>query len=233
MKRPIAIFDIDGTIFRKNLQFELLEGLSYEGIFPREVRNKIVEYYRAWLENRGSYEKYRINLVRLYRQCLKGCFPRDVVRIAKKVAAFHHGRLFLYTAKLFHKLQKTHFTVAISGSPQEIVKEFNEYLKFNEAYGTVFEIDKDGFYTGRESYSPVKNKAALVKKIIAERKCSQIGSYGVGDTDSDISFLKIVDNPIAFNPDNTLKERAEKEDWRIVVERKDVVYTIQNSKSKF
>ena len=227
MLRPIAIFDIDGTIFRKNLQFELLEGLSYKGIFPREVRNKLVEHYRAWLENRGSYEQYRINLVRLYRQCLKGCSSREVTRVAKKVAAFHHGRLFLYTSKLFEKLRKTHFTLAVSGSPEEIVKEFNQYLKFDGSFGTVFEVDKQGHYTGKESFTPVNNKAALAKRILAKEKCSWGDSYGVGDTDSDSSFLRIVENPIAFNPDKKLKLRAEREGWKIVVERKDVIYQIQ------
>jgi len=36
-----------------------------------------------------------------------------------------------------------------------------------------------------------------------------------------------VENPIAFNPDKKLKLRAEREGWKIVVERKDVIYQIQ------
>jgi len=225
--KPIAIFDIDGTIFRKNLQFELVDGLSYEGIFPREARNKIVEYYRGWLENRSSYEKYRKLLVHLYRKNIKGCSSRDVVRIAHNVAAFNHGRLFLYTSKLFRKLKRTHYTLAISGSPTEIVEEFNKYLKFDQVYGTIFGMDKAGFYTGKESYTPVRNKAQVVQKFVRENKLDLKGSYGVGDTDSDSSFLGIVEHPVAFNPDKPLKRRAEKEGWKIVVERKDVVYEIR------
>jgi len=226
--KPIAIFDIDGTIFRKNLQFELLEGMSYEGIFPREARNKIVKYYRAWLENRSSYEKYRQLLVRLYRKNIKDCSESDVVSAAKKVAAFHHGRLFIYTSKLFRKLKKTHFTVAISGSPMEIVREFNSYLKFDKVYGTVFQLNEKGLYTGREEFTPVRRKDEVLRKFVEENGFSLKRSYGIGDTESDISFLKIVENPIAFNPDKTLKNKAEREGWKIVVERKDVVYEINN-----
>ena len=75
-KKPLAIFDIDGTLFRKNLQFELLESLSYRGVFSRESRDKLVKYYRAWLENRSSYETYRKLLVRLYRKEIKGSCKR-------------------------------------------------------------------------------------------------------------------------------------------------------------
>lgn len=224
-KKPIAIFDIDGTIFRKNLQFELLEGLSWQGIFPKAERDKLVSYYRRWLENKSSYEVYRQMLVRLYKKNIKGCSFEDVSAVAKKVAKFHHGRLFIYTSKLFKKLKKTHFTLAISGSPDEIVKEFNKYLKFDRAYGTVFEL-KDGVYTGREEYAPVVDKEKALKKFLQETGFDLQRSYGVGDTDSDAGFLKMVANPIAFNPDKPLKRMAERKCWKIIVERKDVVYEI-------
>lgn len=51
-------------------------------------------------------------------------------------------------------------------------------------------------------------------------------SYGVGDTASDISMLEIVDRPIAFNPNHQLYDHARKAGWRIVVERKDMVYDL-------
>jgi phosphoserine phosphatase len=52
------------------------------------------------------------------------------------------------------------------------------------------------------------------------------GSYGLGDTESDAPFLEIVENPIAFNPNYNLKKIAEEKGWRIVVEKKDVIYEI-------
>jgi phosphoserine phosphatase len=59
-----------------------------------------------------------------------------------------------------------------------------------------------------------------------EHKLDFAGSYGVGDTESDISFLKLVEHPIAFNPNQNLKSAALKEKWAIVVEKKDVIYEI-------
>jgi phosphoserine phosphatase len=53
------------------------------------------------------------------------------------------------------------------------------------------------------------------------------GSYGIGDTESDVKFLEVVENPIAFNPNENLRKIAEKKGWRIVVEKKDVVYEIK------
>jgi len=226
-KKPLAVFDIDGTIFRKNLQFELVSGLSWRGIFPRKDRSMLVRYYRDWLENNSSYDRYRKLLVGLYKKRIKGCSRKEVLEVAKSVAAFHHGRLFIYTSGLFEKLKKTHFTLAISGSPSEIVEEFNKYLKFDEVYGTTFEVDSKGIYTGKESFAPVHDKSFIVKEFFSEGGYDRKNSYGIGDAESDISFLKLVDNPVAFNPDLPLKKAAEVNGWKIVVERKNVVYEIK------
>ncbi|MBU6431430.1 MAG: hypothetical protein KGJ58_04640 [Patescibacteria group bacterium] len=51
-------------------------------------------------------------------------------------------------------------------------------------------------------------------------------SVGVGDTEGDISFLEMVAKPICFNPNSKLYLRGKKKGWRIVVERKDVVYEL-------
>jgi phosphoserine phosphatase len=52
---------------------------------------------------------------------------------------------------------------------------------------------------------------------------------GVGDTESDIPFLKLVDRPICFNPNRKLYAAAKRHGWKVVVERKDVIYKIENS----
>jgi phosphoserine phosphatase len=41
-----------------------------------------------------------------------------------------------------------------------------------------------------------------------------------------MGFLKLVEHPIAFNPNQNLKAAAEANGWKIVVEKKDVVYEI-------
>lgn len=226
-KKKIAIFDIDGTIFRKNLQFELLDGLAYAGIFSAKTEGRLVHLYREWLNNRGTYEAYRKELVALYKKELKGKKKDDVMRIAKKVAAFHHERVFIYARKMIKELRPTHHLVAISGSPIEIVSEFNTYLKFDDVFGTVYGIDERKSYLGTEIYSPVKDKAGAVMRYVAERGISLDDSIGFGDTESDIPMLEAVEHPVAFNPNLNLYHHAKRAGWKIVVERKDVIYTIK------
>ena len=44
----LAVFDIDGTIFRKNLHFELINELAWMKIFPLDARRQVIEMYTYW-----------------------------------------------------------------------------------------------------------------------------------------------------------------------------------------
>jgi HAD superfamily hydrolase (TIGR01490 family) len=225
-KQKIAIFDIDGTIFRKNLQFELLNELSWMNIFPRSVRNQIVVLYTNWLEHKGTYEQYRAGLVDLYEKHIKGCKLADVQKASSVVVSFHQDRTYVFAEQLIKKLRSENYhLIAISGSPIEIVKEYNRrHLHFDAVFGSVYELDKNGIYTGETYYEPVKRKGDLVKQYAFEHGFDLEDSYGMGDTESDASLLEVVSNPIAFNPNENLKAIAQKNGWRIVVEKKDVIY---------
>jgi phosphoserine phosphatase len=49
----------------------------------------------------------------------------------------------------------------------------------------------------------------------------------VGDTEGDVAFLELVTEPIAFNPNKELYRHAKRMGWKVVVERKDVIYEIK------
>ncbi len=230
MKKKLAIFDIDGTIFRKNLHFELLDELVWMKIFDKNVREELVHLYGNWLNNEGSYEAYRFKLVELYENKIKGCDQEKIIEAAKVVANFNAKRIYIFAKKVLDELRHDHIMLAISGSPIEIVKEYARILEFDAYFGSVYEIDKNKIYTGKTIFEPTKDKGAVVKQFVAENDISLVNSFGMGDTRSDAKFLELVDNPVAFNPDSELKDIAEKSGWKIMVEKKDVVYEINNSK---
>ena len=58
------------------------------------------------------------------------------------------------------------------------------------------------------------------------------GSIAIGDTATDIAMLAVVENPIAFNPNDALGTAAEKNRWPIVLERKDCIYVLSHNTSK-
>ena len=227
-KNKLAIFDIDGTIFRKNLAFELINELAWMKIFRREVRNELVWHYTRWLDHKGTYEDYRQALVVLYRENLKGCRKQDVLKACQVMMPFFKDRTYIFAEKLIAELRKKKYhLIAVSGSPSEIVEEYNKYLKFDAVYGSIYGMDNN-IYTGEEEFVPTVHKGHVVKQYAAEHGLTLEDSYGVGDTESDAKFLEIVNYPIAFNPNLNLQKIAEKNAWRIIVEKKDVIYEIDN-----
>ncbi|MFA7209490.1 MAG: HAD-IB family hydrolase [Parcubacteria group bacterium] len=232
-KTKLAIFDIDGTIFRKNLAYELINELSWKGIFKKDVRKELVKYYCNWLDHKGTYEEYRQALVDLYVQNLKGCKKEDVVRASKEVIKFFQDRTYVFAEDLIRKLKAENYNIiAVSGSPSEIVEEYNKHLQFDAVFGSVYELDEHDVYTGDSTFEPTKGKSQVVRQYMVENNLSLSGSYGIGDTESDASVLEMVENPIAFNPNLNLKEIAEKNNWQIIVEKKDVIYDMSPTLKK-
>ncbi len=229
-RNKLAVFDIDGTIFRKNLHFELINELAWLGAFPSDVRKRLTQVYTDWLEHEGTYETYRRSLVDLYAEHIRGVSEEKVREASHIVVPFHMKRTYIFTEGLIDRFRKEGYhIIAVSGSPIEIVEEYNEkYLGFDFVFGSVYGKDDEGRYTGDTVFEPVLSKGEVVKTYASEHGLSLDDSYGIGDTESDADMLRIVDHPIAFNPNRNLKHIAEEEGWRIVVEKKDVVYEISS-----
>ncbi|MFZ5390681.1 MAG: HAD family hydrolase [Patescibacteria group bacterium] len=222
-KNKVAVFDIDGTIFRSSLQRELIMELVKYGVFPPIVKKELEKDFFSWVDRRGSYEDYIMGVVNSYEKRIPGVSTDDVRHVARIVIGKQKNRVYTFTRDLIKKLRPTHHLLAISGSPIEIVREFNRIWRFDKVYGMEFEI-KDERYTGKVKFLPITDKRAVLQNYIAEKGLSLSGSVGVGDTENDASFLSLVAKPICFNPNINLYRIAKKKDWPIVVERKDVIY---------
>lgn len=231
--RPVAVFDIDGTVFRSSFLVELIEALIAEGIFPKQVRAYYVDAWKRWQARAGtaksgfSYYEFISNVVFTYKKHITGVRRAELWRVAEKVVAFHKIRLYRYTRDLIKKLKRTHFLLAISQSPYEVVSPFARSLGFDKVYAQVYEVDKSVRFTGRVLYEDIiANKGRVLRRALAKEKLTLAGSVGVGDTESDIPFLKMVSRPIAFNPSMKLYRYAKKHGWEVIVERKDVIYKV-------
>ncbi|MDE2001508.1 MAG: HAD family phosphatase [Patescibacteria group bacterium] len=229
MKKKVAIFDIDGTIFRSSLLIELTDALIQEGIFSQRVGKEYARSYKNWLDRKDVYDKYVRGVVVAFEGHIKGVKEKDFLRVAETVAAFHRNRMYRYTREMVKDLKKKgYFLLAISHSPEVMVNAFCRKLGFDKVYGRIYEVDSRGRLTGRTIEEEViSDKSKMLKHAIRKRNLTLKGSLGVGDSESDIRFLRMVEKPICFNPNSKLYAHAKRAGWKIVVERKDVIYTIE------
>ena len=223
--KKVAVFDIDGTIFRSSLLIEITEALIQSGIFSLSARKIYAKSYRNWIDRRDSYDKYIGDVIKSFEKNIKGVRHAEFLAIAKKVVAFHQNRVYLYTRDLMRELhKKNYYLLAISKSPREVVEEFCKKLGFDKVYGLVYELKNEKFTGGTLYWDLMRDKAKILRRAMEKERLTLKGSVGVGDSESDIAFLKLVERPICFNPNSKLYRRAKRLGWKIVVERKDMIY---------
>lgn len=226
--KKLAVFDVDGTIFRGSLTISLVERLIRDGVFPPEARNHYVMNRKKWIEREGDYEAYINSLVRALMSHIKGVRYEDVLRAAEAVVKEERGFTYRYTRDLVASLSgRGYYMLAVSHSPKTIVDLFGKAMGFTKVYGMLYEIGPSDRFTGTiMDLHLIGNKANIVKRVVEKEGLSLKGSIGVGDTESDISFLELVDKPICFNPNKKLYQHAQRNKWSVVVERKDVIYSL-------
>jgi len=225
-KKKLAIFDIDGTVFRSSLLIRLLDILTLEKVCSENVHREITHVRSKWFNREITYEKYQNTLVDILKNNIAGIKQETVKKYSKRLVKLQKSIYFDYTNKIIKRIRNKYVLIAISGSLIETLEELNKHLKFDFVFGTQFEV-KNGIYTGIILEEPVKDKKSFLKSFVKNNNLDMKDSIGIGDTDADIGMLELVDNPTVFNPDMELYKYAQKKKWKVVVERKNVIYDIK------
>lgn len=226
--RTVAVFDVDGTIFRSSLLIQLVDKLIKKGVFPPETRRVYENEHQKWLDREGDYESYIGAVVKAFRGHIKGVPYGALADAGEEMVAEQWKRTYRYTRDLLKDLKdKGYYLLAVSHSPKTVLDKFCPRMGFDKSYGIVYEIGPQDLFTGTiVDEHLIYNKANIVKRALEKENLALEESVGVGDTESDISFLEMVERPVCFNPNMKLYKVAKVQGWDIVVERKDVIYTI-------
>lgn len=225
-KQRVAVFDVDGTIFRSSLLIEVVNACIEKKLFPASAHDVYAKELELWQNRKGDYNDYIMGVVNSFMTNIKGVYYGDFVDLARSTITKQQHRTYRYTRDLIQKLRKDgYFLLAISHSPKAILDIFCPALGFDKVYGMMYEIGPSDKFTGNVSDAAfILNKAGVLERAVEKEGLTLDDSFGVGDTESDISFLELVDNPICFNPNAGLYTVAKTRKWKIVVERKDVIY---------
>jgi HAD superfamily phosphoserine phosphatase-like hydrolase len=189
----------------------------------------------TWKNRAGeqSFDAYEQDLVRLVNSAFSGLSVAAFEQACKEVIEEYRDQVYTYTRDLIKELRaKNYLLFIISGSQTEIIKLLANYYKFDDYGGTVYE-HKDGYFTGENTPLRSNRKPEYLKQLVKKHDAIWQGSIGVGDSESDIPMLDLVEQPIAFNPTKQLFEHAKSRGWKIVLERKNMVYELEPSDGSY
>ncbi|HVV25913.1 MAG TPA: HAD family phosphatase [Candidatus Saccharimonadales bacterium] len=229
MSRPFAVFDIDGTLIRWQLYHAVADKLAKQGALDAADFARVRASRMNWKKRAAeeSFDAYERQLVTLINGAISGLSVRELEQAYEEVITEYRDQVYTYTRDLIETLRRQNYWLfVISGSQSEIVKLLAEHYQFDDFGGTIYE-QQDGRFTGKSRPLRAERKPEYLKQLVQKHGATWQGSIGVGDSESDIPMLALVEQPIAFNPTKKLFQHAHEQGWKIVLERKNMVYELE------
>lgn len=232
MARKIAFFDLDGTFFRWQLYHEVVFEFKARGLFDSKTANQLDQALIDWQARRLNWHDYEMQVVRSFEPVISRVKPADFEDVAQTIISRSGHKIYNYTHRLRQSLaDEGYYTLAISGSQQEIAEAFASTYGFDATIGALYSRQSNKF-TGEVARRVPGRKHEIINEFMAENSdLTMTDSVAVGDSSGDISMLELVDNPIAFNPDASLLQIAQDNGWPIVIERKNTAYTLKKDRN--
>lgn len=226
--QPFAVFDIDGTLIRWQLYHAVVDRLAKKNLLGSSASEQLHDARMVWKrrEHPTAFRQYELSLIEIYESALPILTPKQFDQVVDEIATEYKEQIYTFTRDLAKSLKdKGYVLIAISGSHEELVGHIARQYNFDIWVGSRYER-RNNMFTGKK-FVASSDKQTTLEALIEKENLSLKGSVGVGDSHSDAKFLKLVEQPIAFNPDQDLFKVARENKWMVVIERKNMVYTLK------
>ena len=224
--KKFAVFDIDGTLIRWQLYHTLVDRLARQNLLGADAHEVIHQARMRWKRRESEFGDYEKILISTYEAVLANIPTGAFDKLVTQVITEYKDQVYMYTRELITTLkQKDYFLIAISGSQDELVQQVAQYYGFNAHSGSKY-LRESGRFTG-EKVIASHHKKRILEELVAQYHLDFKDSIAVGDSKSDIPILEMVEEPIAFNPDHELFAASQKQEWKIVIERKNMIYRLE------
>lgn len=224
MKKKLAIFDVDGTLFNGNLGIEFIKKLTQNGIQTKENAKTIMFWYLKYKNGEVKKSVAVDEIYKMHALGLKNSKEKEVKKVAEETWKEIKNKRYGFAANMIKKIKDQGYIVfLLSGSPTEIIEIFGNDLGIEKENILAGEIEiADGIYTGNIVFYPgsAEQKVEALMNLI-QRKNIDVdwkNSMAMGDNERDAKVLGMVGNPIAFDPNEELKILAQNNNWKIADE---------------
>lgn len=234
-KTKYAVFDLDGTLLRWQLFHSVVDYLASQNKISPDLYDEVKYARKNWHQRKhpDAFSRYELKIIQAYDSIVGNLSMKEFEEIAKKVFDVHKDETYVYTKNLMKELRKKGYMLfAISGSFDVIVQMIAKYYRFDDSAGSSHAI-KRGRFTGEIDVVQHDRKVDKIRELELKYELSQKDSVAIGDSMGDLAMLKYVHSPIVFNPVDKLFEEAIKRHWKIVIERKNMIYKLVENKGQY
>ena len=212
----LAIFDLDNTLIAGDSDHSFGEYLADIGwVDPEQARatnDRFYEEYKA-----GTLDIYEYSAFAL--SALVGKEPSVLAQLQQDFLANKISAMELPKARDLieqHRSQGDDLLI-ITATNRFVTTPIAQWLGIEDMLATEPEII-DGKITGKVVDTPCfqEGKVTRLNTWLASYPGTLAGAYFYSDSFNDLPLLKKVDNPVAVDPDDTLRAHAEQAGWPVI-----------------
>lgn len=212
----LAIFDLDNTLIAGDSDHSWGEFIVEQGLVDAEhYRAENDRFYREY-ENGGLdvNEYLRFALEPLTRYSLEELAKLHQQFMAEKIDPM---RLPKAEALLQKHRDAGDYLLIMTSTNSFVTGPIAKSLGVDEIMASEAEI-KDGRYTGNVVGTPCfqAGKVTRLQQWLAQYDGDKENCYFYSDSINDLPLLLEVDNPVAVDPDDTLRAHAEAAGWPVI-----------------
>lgn len=212
----LAIFDLDNTLLAGDsdhawgeflVEAELVDGESH--------RRQNDQFYQDYLNG-------DLDVMRYQRFAMAPLVGRELEELEAWRKAFMHSRVRpLYQKKAAELLEahrgQGHTLMIITATNRFVTSQIAEELGIEHLIATEPEI-REGKYTGEVEGVPSfqDGKVLRLQQWLKENGETLEGAWFYSDSHNDLPLLRLVDNPVAVDPDATLEQVAREQGWTVM-----------------
>tara|TARA_B100001245_G_scaffold1875_1_gene1514 strand:+ start:30855 stop:31517 length:663 start_codon:yes stop_codon:yes gene_type:complete len=212
----LAIFDLDHTLLSGDSDHSWGQYLVDRGLVDAEVHK---------LRNDHFYEQYKagtLNIEEYLAFALKPLTQYEPDHMHAERAQFIRERIDPLVTRasrdllLKHKAQGDTLLI-ITATNGFVTYPIADHLEVEHIIAPHPEV-VDGRYTGRTTGTPSfqEGKVTRLHEWLAERHETLEGSYFYSDSHNDLPLLRLVDHPVAVDPDPILEAEARAQGWPVI-----------------
>lgn len=218
--KNLAIFDLDHTLINTDSDKGWCEFMIEKGLLDAATAAaKNEQFYRDYQNGCLNVHEYvafqvepmrrlpRVELDALHREFVDSKIKPHLTAMAKMLVDSHRGA--------------GDELLVISSTNDFVITPICRLFGIEHIIGTTLETDSNGRLTGRIAGIPAlrEGKITRLNQWLAHRG-ETLASYGktyfYSDSKNDLPLLRLVDEPVAVNPDAELLLEAQQKGWAIL-----------------
>jgi HAD superfamily hydrolase (TIGR01490 family) len=216
----VSIFDLDKTLTKNSTSFTVARKLLFKNQLPNKSLLKYLKNYLiSFIANKEMKENDLQNFINDSLLSLKNYSQIEMQNKIDKILTPILPKLIYKKAflTLREELKEGRILILATAAPKEIADIFAKHLGFHHVISTNLEVIENQ-YTGLldSPFCHGKEKTKRVISLLKELKVENTSVKAFSDSYNDLSLLTLSSNPIAVNPDSSLRKHSKSNNWEII-----------------